>query len=57
MSRQNQGPRYPAVDMVRDLLAVGGAGLIAAGCYQIYVPAAFIVSGALLFGLAVWKVR
>lgn len=37
----------------RDVLCFGGIGLAAAGVWQIYPPAAWIVSGAALFWLAV----
>ncbi len=38
---------------VRDVVAVIGLGLIATGLALVYVPAALVVLGVLLFGLAV----
>jgi len=37
---------------VRDLHAYGGIVLVAVGLWQIYSPSAFIVSGAMLFYIA-----
>lgn len=37
---------------VRDLHAYGGISLVAAGLWKVYLPAAFIVSGAMLFYIA-----
>lgn len=39
------------------LLGVVGFGLLVWGVAQIHVPAAFIVGGGALVGLAVWRVR
>lgn len=41
----------------RDVVGALGLGLVTAGVAQIYVPAAYIVPGVALLGLAVWKVR
>jgi hypothetical protein len=43
-----------AVSLVRDVLSVSGAGLIAFGAWRIYSPAGYIVAGLLLLaaGLA-----
>lgn len=39
---------------LREAVAVVGLGLLVVGLVMVYVPAALIVSGFLLFGLAVW---
>lgn len=38
----------------RDLVLALGLGLLSAGLYQVFVPAAFIVPGAVLTYVAVW---
>lgn len=38
----------------RDLVLAVGLGLLAAGLYQVYPPAAFIMPGAVLTYVAVW---
>ena len=38
----------------REALAIVGLGMIAAGLAMVSVPAALVVTGALLFGLAIW---
>ena len=38
----------------REIIATLGLGLIAAGLAMVSVPAALVVTGALLLGLAVW---
>ena len=48
-------PAQAAAEVLRDLFAFAGVGLIATGCWMVYPPAAFIVPGALLFGLGVWR--
>lgn len=35
-------------DLTRDAAAIGGAGLIAYGAWQIYAPAGMIVAGVLI---------
>jgi len=44
-------------ETVSDGLALGGAGCVTVGAWQVYPPAAWIVGGALLLvlGLAVWR--
>ncbi len=42
-------------DWIRDGVAVTGLLLMAWGLGMVYLPAAFIVPGALLFGLAISK--
>ena len=37
-----------------DVLVFGGTGLISAGCWQIYEPAAYISSG-IIFLIVGWK--
>lgn len=37
-----------AVVVVRDLIGIAGAGLVAYGAWEIYRPAGFIVGGVLL---------
>jgi hypothetical protein len=39
---------------LREICAAAGLGLTTVGLAMIYVPAALIVPGLLLFGLAVW---
>lgn len=44
-------------DLLRDCFAFGGLGLIAVGLWLVFPPAAFVVTGALLMGLALWGRR
>lgn len=46
--------RLRAAIGANELLAVFGLGLMTAGIAMLSVPAALIVPGALIFGLAVW---
>ncbi len=46
--------RLRAAIGLRELLALTGLVLMAWGLALVYVPAALIVPGALIFGLAVW---
>ncbi len=39
---------------LREVVAAAGLGLMTAGLAMVYAPAALIVPGALLFGLAIW---
>ena len=39
--------------MLRDLVGVAGAGLVAGGTAMIYAPGGFIVAGAMLMSFAV----
>lgn len=45
-----------AID-ARDIAIALGGGLVIAGVAQIYVPAAYIVPGLGLLGLALWRIR
>lgn len=38
----------------RDLVMIAGLALLAIGLFQVFVPAAFIVPGAVLTYVAVW---
>lgn len=49
-------PREPIVD-VRDALGIIGLGLLGYGCWLIYPPAAFIVPGVVLVGVAIFGTR
>jgi len=40
-----------------DVFAFSGIALVGYGTYQIYPPAAYIVTGLFLFGLAMWSLR
>ncbi len=42
---------------LRDCFIFGGTALIACGAYQIYKPAAYIVSGLIFFWLGIRKVN
>lgn len=41
-------------NLVRELLAIVGLGMIGWGCWIIYPPVAGIVVGAFLLGSAIW---
>jgi len=41
----------------RDVAGAVGLTLITSGVAQVSVPAAFIVPGAILLGLALWRVK
>lgn len=41
--------------IVRDIAGLSGAGAIAWGCYEIYPPLGYIVSGALLLAGAIYS--
>jgi hypothetical protein len=41
--------------IARDVAGLTGAGGIAWGCYEIYPPLGFIVSGAMLLATAIWS--
>jgi hypothetical protein len=45
-----------AID-ARDVAGLIGLSLVTVGCWQMYPPAAFLVPGAILLGLALWRVR
>lgn len=40
-----------------DVLGVGGLGLMSTGLWLIYPPLALIIAGAVLTGLAVYRMR
>lgn len=41
--------------IVRDIAGLSGAGSIAWGCYEIYPPLGYIVSGAMLLAAAIYS--
>lgn len=41
------------IAVIRDLLGIAGAGLMAYGAYMVFPAAGFIVGGLVLFSLAV----
>jgi hypothetical protein len=49
--------RWLRVFDARDALALVGLGLLVAGVAQIYAPAAYIVPGVGLIGLALWRIK
>lgn len=62
IAKIKNGPRYTASAIsktfdLRDAFVFGGTGLIFIGTWQIYPPAAYIVTGALLFWVGIRKVK
>lgn len=55
MSGQEPKRTFP-LDL-RDGFAFGGLALNFWGCWQVYQPAAWIVTGAALFFLAIWRAK
>ncbi len=48
--------RPPMFDS-RDALGVIGLGLLAGGCWMVYPPAALVLPGLVLIGVAIFGVR